>query len=96
MNSPYFIVHAVQLVDDVAFVDGRLGEGTMKVGHVFRRSYSELDSWRSREDGQPCDLVLHEIEAYQHKLDELSAGMTARLFISGSHLALVTPLSILE
>lgn len=96
MSCPYFIIHAVETNDSVALVDGRLCEGPLKVGHLFNRSFSSVEAWQKREDGVPCALVVQRIEAYQHTLDELSAGMTARLWLVGSHLSAVKPTSVIE
>jgi len=44
ISCPYFIVHAVETNDSVALVDGRLCEGSLKVGHLFSHSFSSVDS----------------------------------------------------
>lgn len=94
--SLYFVVHAVKMDNGIAFVDGRLGGGTLKTGHVFDRSFSSTDAWQKKENGLPCALVVQGIEAYRHKFDELHSGMTARLSLTGSHLSAVQPKSIIE
>jgi len=96
MNSLYFLVHSVQMQDGVALVDGRLGEVTLKIGHIFNRSFPDSNAWQKREGGLPCALVLRSIEAYRHQLDELSPGMTARLTLDGSHLSALKTAGVIE
>jgi hypothetical protein len=82
--------------DGVALVDGRHCEGVLKTGHRFSRSFPSVDAWQKKEDGVTCAAVVQRIEAYRHQFDELSAGMTARLTLLGSHLSAVQPRSVLE
>ena len=96
MSGPYFIVHSVSSVDGMAFVDGRLGDHTLKVGDVFDRSFASVDTWNAKSDGEPCALTVRRIEAYTKQLDELSPGMTARLCLSGSHLSALKRAAIIE
>ena len=57
---------------------------------------SSVDAWQKKEDGVPFAAVVQRIEAYRHQFDELSAGMTARLTLTGSHLSVVKPQSVIE
>lgn len=96
MNGPYFIVHSAEVSEGAGIVDGRLEDFPLKVGHVFGRTFPDSHAWRVRENGVPCAVVVREIEAYHHKLEELSPGMTARLYVSGSHLGVVKPGVVIE
>lgn len=96
MSAPYFVVHAVKMEDGIALVDGRHCEGVLKPGHLFSRSFPSVDAWQKKEDGVPCAVVVQKIEAYRHQFEELSAGMTARLSLTGSHLSAVKPKSVIE
>lgn len=96
MSSPYFLIHSVEMKDGFAFVDGRLGEVALKIGHVFDRSFPRTEAWQLKEEGLPCALVVRGIEAYRKPLDELSPGMTARLSIDGSHLSALKSAAVIE
>jgi hypothetical protein len=96
MSTPYFVVHAVKVEDGVALVDGRHCEGVLKPGHLFSRSFPSVAAWEKKKDAVPCAAVVQRIEAYRHQFDELSAGMTARLSLTGSHLSAVKPKSVIE
>jgi hypothetical protein len=96
MSAPYFIVHAVKTEGGVVLVDGRLCAGVLKRNHLFSHSFVSTDARQKREEGLPCALVVQDIEAYRHKLDELSSGMTARLSLIGRHLSAVRPNSVIE
>jgi hypothetical protein len=96
MSCPYFLVHSVEIQDDVAWVDGRLGETSLNIGHLFSRSYPTLQAWQKREGGQPCALVIDKIEAYRRQLNVLSPGMTARLALVGSHISILQSAKVIE
>jgi hypothetical protein len=90
------MVHSIQIKDDLALVDGRLGETSLKVGHLFSRSFPRTDAWKTRQDGLPCALVVREIEAYRQHLQELSPGMTARLTLAGGLLSSLKSAAVIE
>lgn len=64
-TTPYFLLHAVEIQDGVAHVDGRLGELPVYIGHVFNCSFRSHQDWRDRQGAQPCALVINQIESYQ-------------------------------
>jgi hypothetical protein len=96
-SAPYFLVHHVELVGGVALVDGRLGESSLKRGHVFSRSFECVDAWRGdKSQFRSCMFLLGGIEAYRHSLDQLDGGMTARLRLEGEGLDLLPVAKVLE
>ena len=96
MSKPYFLVHSVEIKDGVALVDGRLGEEALKINHVFSLSFPDVDAWQRRDRGNPCSLVVHGIEAYRRRLEELSPGMTARLSVFGGVQSTLASVAVLE
>lgn len=97
MSAPYFLVDRVELRDGAAAVDGRLGEAAIRKGHVFSRSFDDTEAWRKKKrEFHPCRFVLSGIEAYRHRLDELSGGLTARLYIEGDGLDVLRHSKVLE
>ena len=95
-TTPYFLLHAVEIQDGVAQVDGRLGELPVSIGHVFSRSFGSHQDWRGRQGAQPCALVINQIESYQQSLSTLSPGMTARLSLAGSHISVLKSAEVIE
>jgi len=96
MAKPYFLIHSVKIEGGVATVDGRLGDGVLKTGHLVSRSFLTSEAWEKKEYGPPCALVVQSIEAYQRRLDEISAGLTARLSLSGSLLSVLKSAAVIE
>jgi hypothetical protein len=96
VSVPYFLVHSVETKEGVAVVDGRLGDVSIRLGHVFDRSFASVEAWRERKDGVPCALVVRGVEAYGKQLEELSPGLSARLLLSGSHLSALKASGVIE
>ncbi len=97
MKSPYFIVHRVEVSDGFALVDGRLGETKIANGYIFNRLYTQASDWSegSKVFGQ-CTFILNGIEIYRNAIDELDAGLTARIRLEGEGLSALFYAKILE
>lgn len=89
-----FLIHDVQEKDGIYYVTGICSSecDSIKVGSQFSKIYKnilKLTSEKnyeivSRENIRDAKLLVDEIKAYRHNLDELPPGMSGELILSGA------------
>jgi hypothetical protein len=102
MSNIEFIVGRVTHEDGFALVDGRVGDGTIRVHDTFtaicsydgQRVGDRVDVVRGQ--AEPVRLTVETIEAYRHFLDCVERGLTARLRVRGDGLERLADQKILS
>ena len=87
-----FTVERLILKESRAFIDGRICGPSLRLGDVFTKVFGHSRRWNRETDEWvgvdprpilPVALTIQSIESYRRLWDELSAGMTARLTVTG-------------
>jgi hypothetical protein len=92
MGNAEFIIGRVAHEDGFALVDGRVGDGTIRVHDTFTAIYGCIGSVVGDRvevvcgDSEPVRITVESIEAYGHFLDYADGGLTARLRVRGDGL----------
>lgn len=91
MTLAKFILEGVERRGGKTHVIGRCGEIAIGVGDIFAGAYElartgalDSDAFIAPRNVRPVSLQIERITAYQHALEQLSAGMTAELVLDGS------------
>ena len=93
-----FEVDFINLIDkNTCYLTGRCFNGDISLNSYFRRVYQHTEQYKSAKISEIYSLIFDEkykligdialrverIEAYRHNLDELSSGMTGKLWLIG-------------
>ena len=102
MSRIEFIISRVTQEHGSALVDGRVGDGMIRVHDAF----TEICSYAGQSVGdrvevvrgqaEPVRLTVETIEAYKHFLDCVERGLTARLRVRGDGLERLADQKILS
>lgn len=77
-----FGIYRVVTCDGRIVVDGRCHEGPLRRGGIFRKVYRP-DEQGNAIESLAVDLIVERIVAYEHEMEELDAGLTARITLRG-------------